>query len=655
MNENITNLVNKLNKYRESYYNGEPEVPDEKFDFEERKLKELDPNNSYFDHVGTEKSYTRDIKVEHEIPMLSMQKVQVAKDAIDWYFDIIKIPGLHFNDINPGLWIDPKLDGISGKVVYDNNGNYLYTSTRGNGKIGAKILFGDKIDGVPKHFLANSELRGEFIINKKYRKAFNGPLRNSCAGILKRKEYTDDAQYVSFVIYDVHTYSKSNEIIFKDRKEKLDKLSAIMSEMNSISDKFHIVPVEKTIDINKMYEKYIKHLRNEWPYETDGIIMTIDGGQDNYDLINSKFKISSCNRFNMALKPPALFASSTVRSIDAFTNRMKISFVAKIDPITIGDITCSAATLNNYTDMNEKHIGIGTTVLVNRANDVIPKIVEAYNEEGSTIKYINITKCPVCGAPVMKYNRDLVCTNEYGCSGIYESKLLFLLKVFEVKNIGPSTVHSLVELYKKYNIPFTFASFIKMNEDGSIDKYISEIFGKGTGKYNIYKKSIKQLFDNADELKLMGGFSIPFTGVSELANHNIKSVKSFLDYISKLNKSISTTSAFDSILVKWMSDKNHSDDLLNSYNIIKKYCKTIDNMIDGAITYCISGETTGYSKQEVIDKLKIINPKLYFVKNFNGNTNYLISEETGTTKVIKAIKYNIPVLTLSEMIDKFKK
>ena len=50
--------------------------------------------------------------------------------------------------------------------------------------------------------------------------------------------------------------------------------------------------------------------------------------------------------------------------------------------------------------------------------------------------------------------------------------------VFEVKNIGPSSVHSLVELYKKYNIPFTFASFIKMNEDGSIDKYISEIFGK---------------------------------------------------------------------------------------------------------------------------------------------------------------------------------
>ena len=121
----IKKLVDELNSYRMKYYNGEDTgVTDEEFDFKERRLKELDPNNQYFYQVGA-KTQTRDIPVEHEYPMLSMQKEQTAEAVVDWFFDIQqKFPNLYFEDGIPSLWYEPKFDGISGKIVYDQEGNY---------------------------------------------------------------------------------------------------------------------------------------------------------------------------------------------------------------------------------------------------------------------------------------------------------------------------------------------------------------------------------------------------------------------------------------------------------------------------------------------------------------------------------------------------
>ena len=79
---------------------------------------------------------------------------------------------------------DSVIDGVSGKIVYDKEGNFQYASTRGDGLVGAIIPFANQIKEIPKKFLPNSELRGEFFISKKNRKYFNGPLRNNCSGLL---------------------------------------------------------------------------------------------------------------------------------------------------------------------------------------------------------------------------------------------------------------------------------------------------------------------------------------------------------------------------------------------------------------------------------------------------------------------------------------
>lgn len=664
MSENIEikKLVEKLNRCREAYYNeGQSLMSDEQFDFEERRLKELDPNNEYFRQVGRSiKNLTRDIKVEHEIPMLSMQKVQNAEDAVVWLDDLLhKVPGLYFDKSNPdgtALWVDPKLDGISGKIVFDSKGKFLYASTRGDGKIGAKIPFAlDNINGIPHNFLPDCELRGEFIIDKKYSKIFSGPLRNTCNGILKRKDSTDDLKYITFVIYDFHAYNPKSDIIFKNREDKLKQIAKILSDNE---EKFFIIPIEKTNSIPDIYTKYVTKLRKEWPYETDGIILTIDGGQDNYDLVNSKYIISTCNKYNMALKPPAEFASSTVTGIDVSVNRQKISFVAMCKPTFINGVEVKRATLDNYQQMRKKRIGIGSTVLLKRSNDVIPKIIDAYNDEDVPIKYINPKNCPICGTPLIKSYQDLACPNEYGCSGIFKSKVENMFNSIGVKNIGPASISGLVDYMTKENISYTFYDLFKilLNKNGELDKFLNEFYGTEKKIAN-FKESIRWLFENLYQIKFLNGFNIPTIGEGELVKHNIRSIPDLADYLIKLRtkKENLLDSAFDSILYTWSNDEKHTKELKACSHLLKPYFATETGIPEGSITYCISGSIPDMSKSDVIKIFKEINPELVFVPNVNVNTNFLISYETGTTKVLKANKYKIPVITVEEAIKRFKK
>lgn len=654
MEREIKRLTNELYDLRKKYYNGEEtNVTDEEFDFKERRLKELDPNNEYFYQVGA-KLQTRDIPVEHEYPMFSMQKEQTAEAVVDWFFDLQKkFPGLYFEDGIPSLWYEPKFDGISGKIVYDKDGNYKLASTRGDGTVGALIPFGLKIKGVLPKFSPNSELDGEFIIPKKYAREFNGPLRNNCSGIIKRKEETEELRYINFVTYNVRYYDNKSRPIFKNRLDNLLKILDVSRVLNN-EDPIMILP-KKTINIPQVYDEYVHSLRDEWEYETDGIILTIDGGQDNYDLINSRYTITTCNKYNMALKPPAEFGSSEVIDIIPSVNREKISLVAQVKPMFINGITIQRATLDNYQNFKKMKIGIGSTVLMKRSNDVIPKIVESYNEEGKDIKFKDFTHCPCCGTPVVKVYQDIACPNEYGCVDIYSSKLEDFLKGIDVKNIGPSVIAAISKYIFEKGDPLTFSSFLKFVSSPDLDNFLTLHYNGGKRAEN-FKSSIQFLYNNITELKLMANFSMPYIGEGLLIKNNITTVEKFKAYKDSLmkNSNIVVNNAFDVRLLSWFKDNKHYEDLFECYEILKPYFKSTVEVSGDSITYCISGEIPGFkNKQEFINRMKEVNPNLLFVSSVTSSLDYLISVELGTSKVMKAKKYKIPVLSPSEFEKKF--
>ena len=651
----VKKLVDELNSYRMKYYNGEDTgVTDEEFDFKERRLKELDPNNQYFYQVGA-KTQTRDIPVEHEYPMLSMQKEQTAEAVVDWFFDIQqKFPNLYFEDGIPSLWYEPKFDGISGKIVYDQDGNYKLASTRGDGTVGALIPFGIKIKGVIPKYIPNSELRGEFIIPKRYSREFSGPLRNSCSGILKRKEESDELKYVNFVTYDVHYYDNTYRPNFKNRLDKLLSIIKVSQDLNHF-EPIMILP-KKTVNIPQVYQEYVQNLREKWEYETDGIILTIDGGQDNYDMINSRYSITTCNRYNMALKPPAEFGSSEVINIHSSVNRMKISFVAQIKPIYINGVLVQRATLDNYQNMKRMKIGIGSTVLMKRSNDVIPKIVESYNEEGKEIKFIDVDKCPCCGTPVVKVYQDIMCPNEYGCKDVYASKLEDFLTGLNVKNIGPSIINGIVDYIRYKEWPYTFYSFLKMMNVIDYKLEFGMIHFNGGKRTTNFIESSDYIFKNITELKLLANFNIPYIGEGMLIKAGLTTVEKFLKYKEELDKKIVIEDVFDSRLIAWFKDKRHIEDLMQCYELLKPYFKEVKESVGTEITYCISGEVPGFkNKQEFINKVSELDSNLLFVSSVTSSLDYLVSVETGTSKVLKAKKYKIPVLSPEEFIAKFTK
>lgn len=666
----VESIINKLNALRTKYYNTGSEMDDEEFDFLEDKLRayQNDPVytmlvNKYFSQIGSSSNASRDVKVKLKIPMLSMQKCQTVEEAQKWYYDIISVPGLEFEN-GPGVWIDPKLDGISGNLVFDDNGDFISSNTRGDGYIGALIPFANKIDGVVNRFLPRCELRGEFIIPKKYRDHFNGPLRNICAGIMKRKEWTPDVNYVQFVIYDVNFYDQFDEkriitipgvgsydLNFKNRGHKIDTIKKILLDLNQ---DFHIVDVTRTDNIPDIYEEYIKSWRNDWDWETDGLIMTIDGNRFNYKVIDDKYKITTCHKYNMALKPPANCAKSHIRGIETSVNRHQLSFVAIIDPVTLMDVRVGRATLDNYITIKKFDIGIGSTVLVKRSNDVIPKIINFYNEPDAKIKVFHIDKCPCCGSDLVVYNQNLMCPNEFGCTDIFKSKIENLIDVVGVKNFGGVIINAIVDYMHKNNIPLRIYDFIKgielKNDHYDFEDCVYEFYNGGKRPENL-KETIKDFFNNLTELKIIGAFNIPNIGVTSLKNNGIIDFDSLLKHIEKLNKTSVLEYEFDKTIFYWTKDPERFNELKKTIELLKPYFKKEVLVDENTKTYCISGEVEGFkSKADVVKFLESKIPTLKYTENFNSSVNYLLTTETSTGKTIKAKKYGIPIVSMTELL-----
>lgn len=639
MDYEIESLVKKLNEYRSQYYNGFSDIDDEEFDYYERKLKELDPNNEYFNQVGAKINYDSE-NVEHKFPMLSMQKVQTSLDAMKW-----------IDSMGGGkIFVEPKLDGISGKIVYNNKGEFEYASTRGNGLVGAIIQFAKDIPSVPKKFIPNSELRGEFVISKKFANKIDGPLRNNCSGILKRKEFSKEVLMVSFVIYEVFLYD--SQLKFHDRE---DKLNIIKQHLGN--QKYNIVwlkSIEGSDKINEIYDLYVNKLRDEYEFETDGMILTVDGDQKVYDEINSRYKISTFNRYNMALKPPAEYAESTIKDIKAFVNRRKISFVAEIEPVRILGVTITNATLDNYTNIEKNHIGIGTNCLIKRSNDVIPKIFDVFNKDDS-IKVYKLTTCPCCGSKLERFYKDLVCTNEFGCRDIYKSKIMNVLNKLDVKNIGESAIDFVTDtIIKKHPgkmYLYNFFSEVVPNlntyglEQEIVDHY------NGGKRPEIFKTAVFSMFENLSEIDILGAMNIPYVAKGELLKRSIRDYDQFLRYIAEIHKKPVLTEVFDSILIKtWFSNVDLRKDIEMTMKLLKPLFVKSEDPNDNAITYCVSGEVPEEygNKKQFGEFITGINASFKQVKDVTSGINYLVTNERSTSKVLKAMRYNIPIVNFEE-------
>ena len=404
----IEELINLINYHNEKYYNQDsPEIEDFEYDNlmkELIKLEEENPelkrNDSPSNRVGG-KPLDKFEQVVHKIPMLSLSNAYSWEDLKDFDSRVREAVGSDVEYV-----VEFKIDGLSVGLNY-NNGIFESGATRGNGIVGENITKNlMTIKNIPLNIDEKGELtvRGEVYISKKDFEEINKiqeeqdqPLyanpRNLAAGSLRQLDSKLTAKRpLDIFIFNLEDINSKQ---FKTHSESLEYLKQLG---------FHVSPefkVFKTMDEIIEYIKYWTEHREDLGFGIDGMVIKVN----NLAQREQMGYTAKSPRWAIAYKFPAERKETKLLDIVVEVGRTgTITPTAVLEPIRLAGTTVSRATLHNEDYINEKDIKINDTVLVQKAGDIIPQVVEVIKEKrtGEEIEFKMPQECPVCGEPTVR-------------------------------------------------------------------------------------------------------------------------------------------------------------------------------------------------------------------------------------------------------------
>ena len=458
--EKIKNLykekVKKLFDFNRAYFEKDnPIVSDFEFDSLKKELIQLAKKYPFLKKIENLnnlvgfKPSAKFEKVKHSKPMLSLGNAFEKEDMLDFRK---KINNFLNNKSEIQLSSEPKIDGISATLRYEN-GKLIYGLSRGDGVFGENITENlTTIGDIPKS-LVNSpkviEVRGEVYIGKKdfekLKDKFANP-RNAAGGSLRQK----DSRATAKIPLKFFAYGTGEIIpqIFKNQTDLLKKLKTWGFPVNSYSK-----VVNSMEEVEKNHSD-MEALRSTLDYDVDGIVYKVN----DLNLQERLGSTSNSPRWAIAYKFSSVKASSTIRNIAIQVGRTgAITPVAKIDPVTVGGVVVSNATLHNEDEINRKDIRIGDTVTIQRAGDVIPQVlsVDKSKRNKNSKKFIFPHKC-LCGFPTKKEismttkKTDAVrrCVRGYECDFTAKEKLKHIVSkdAFDIEGLGKKVIDNFWEL-----------------------------------------------------------------------------------------------------------------------------------------------------------------------------------------------------------------
>ena len=539
-------MIKNLKEYKEkkkilldfnkNYYDlNSPKVDDATYDILKKDLVNFEEKNLNIigDHeiknlVGFKPS-EKFSKVKHTEKMLSLDNAFNKEDILDFYKKLNNYLNLgSTNRIE--LLAEPKIDGISASLKYIN-GVYVQGISRGDGEHGEEITENlATIKDIPKKLknFSTSELivRGEVYIAKSDFKNLSNKFanpRNAASGSLRQKDSSNTSK-IPLKFFAYGTIFK-NHNIEKNQSDFIKKLKEFGFKTNPLSK---IVKDEKELELNY---KNVEARRAVLDYDIDGIVYKVNS----FKLQQRLGNLTNSPRWAIAHKFSAEKGISKIKKIEIQVGRTgALTPVAKIDPVNIGGVLVSNATLHNEDEIIRKDIRIGDTVLVQRAGDVIPQVVEVDLKKRlkSSKKFIFPTMCPSCGSKTEKeYNKitkkyDAVrrCINDgYGCEKIAIEKIKHFISkdAMNIEGLGKKVVENFWEL-----------KFIKLPQDIynlDFDK-ISNLEGWG----KLSSKNLKTSIEKTKKINLERFiFSL---GIRHIGQENAKILAKFFKSIKNFQK-----------------------------------------------------------------------------------------------------------------------
>ena len=529
--KNYKKKINKLNEYNEEYYGKDnPTISDSDYDLIkkeiftlEKKYKYLKNKSSPSQKVGYQPS-NKFKKIEHLKPMLSLSN---AFDKEDMKVFTSKISNfLNKRDLNIEFSSEPKIDGISASLLY-KNGILVQGLSRGDGVLGEDILKNlITIKEIPKKILDYEvpkllEIRGEVYIGKKdfegIKNNFANP-RNAAGGSLRQKNEKETAKIP--LKYFAYGFGIIEPMIFKTQSEFINKISQWGFATNPYN---HVV---KNLDEIEKQHKLIEKARSSLDYDIDGLVYKVN----NLELQSRLGNTTNSPRWATAYKFSSEKAITKIKDIIIQVGRTgAITPVAKVEPVTVGGVVVSNATLHNEDEIIRKDIRIGDTITIQRAGDVIPQVVSVniLKRSNKSSKYIFPENC-LCGSKTLKEvststnKEDAVrrCVKGYNCSFTAREKLKHIVskEAFNIDGLGKKVIDQFWDL-----------KLIKTPSDIFNLKY--EKIRRLEGWGNVSLNNLKEAIDNAKTISL--NRFIYSIGIRHIGQENAKILSGFFTSVEK--------------------------------------------------------------------------------------------------------------------------
>ena len=402
--QRIHHLTDLLNRYAYEYYTLDaPSVPDAEYDKLFRELEALERNHpelklpdSPTQRAGTE-PLTAFAEVHHEVPMLSLTNAFSPRNE-NGVFDHSEMYAFDerirnsLNGEKPQYVIEPKFDGLAISLLY-RDGVLAQAATRGDGTTGEDVTQNVKTvaniplrlhgDNIPKLIEVRGEilmLKADFITLNQHQtengqKTFANP-RNAAAGSLRQLDSRITAKRkLTFFPYSIAQQQGGKE--FTTHTEEIDYLTTLGFGHKKLKNILKLNKFKDINDVLKRYEKMYEEERPSLPYEIDGMVVKVNSLAQQREL----GFISRAPRWAIAHKFPAEEALTVIEAIDVQIGRTgAVTPVARLQPVFVGGVTVTNATLHNQDEVSRKDVRVGDTVVVRRAGDVIPEVVRVIFE-----------------------------------------------------------------------------------------------------------------------------------------------------------------------------------------------------------------------------------------------------------------------------------
>ena len=672
--EKYTKLRSEIEYHNNLYYNEDnPIISDMEYDFLIRELKELEQKypelleyNKNGENSPTEKiggtASEKFSKVRHRVPMLSLSNTYNISEIEDFDKRVKKIilaENIENNSKELEYILELKLDGLSISLIYEN-GMLVQAVTRGDGQVGEDVTENIReIPTIPKKLKENVtlEVRGEIIlpissfnrINQEREDegedVFANP-RNAASGTIRQLDKTIVAErgldcYLYYLVnaenYGIKTHLESIEYI-----EKLGfKTTKIF---------------EKYTDFKKLEEAIDKwhDERKKLDYETDGLVIKVN----NFSLYEILGYTTKSPRWAIAYKFPAEQVKTKLIDVTFQVGRTGvITPVAELEAVNLSGSVVKRASLHNFDEIRRKDIKIGDNVIVEKAAEIIPQVVNVvFNDRtGEEIEIQEPANCPVCNSE-LAHEEGLValkCHNPLCPEKVKRQIAYFVSRdAMNISGLGDKIVEKFIELGKIKTIVDIY----------SLKEYREEL----ENLEKMGQKSVDNLINNIeasknrDFSKVLYALGIPFVGKfnANLLTKNFKNIENLKN--QSIENLLSVKGIGDKVAIAvntFLNNENNWKIITNLQNVGLQFAineSDLKEIADNPIkdkNFLATGKLQKYKRNDIKDI--ILSKGGNYLSAVSKNLDFLIAGEKAGSKLEKAEKLGIRVLTEEEFEREF--